>query len=397
MVKKKKNVTVSASAQDSRATPKRYFSLKVATEDVFCNRETELALIRDCIRDNEHVVVVAPRRYGKTSLIMRAIQQSKSPHAMVDLFCVSYQEEVARKLAKAVTEITRQFVGVFRQNTAKVLKTLEGVFRSASISFKSEGLEVGVEFSHKENPVMQISDLLSGLESLAQSMNKKAVLFIDEFQDILKTDESVKIQSAIRAVAQHSKNITYVFSGSSRTMLEKIFENANQPLYLMCRNIVLKRISSERLGDHARLAWKNNLNIPLADVVVEEILRLTECHTYYFNHLCLRLISLRAELSPEIVEEVWNDTIEDELGKIVVDLQRLTANQMKILTHVSIQGVVNAPNSQQFVKSVALPLSSIQRSVKKLLDSDYLHKLEGGALKLVDPAIRYFLNKRYEG
>ena len=105
---------------------------------------------------------------------------------------------------------------------------------------------MSVDFTQKENPVSQIADLLKGLEALAQKMNKKAVLFLDEFQDILKTDESNKIQSAIRSVAQHSKNITYIFSGSSRTMLEKIFDDVNQPLYLMCRKINLRRIKKEK-------------------------------------------------------------------------------------------------------------------------------------------------------
>ena len=98
-----------------------YFSLKVATERVFCNRENELKIILNSIATNEHVVVVAPRRYGKTSLIMRSIAASKQPYAMIDLFCVSYQEEVARKLAKAVTEIARQFTSRFRKTTKKYL------------------------------------------------------------------------------------------------------------------------------------------------------------------------------------------------------------------------------------------------------------------------------------
>lgn len=374
-----------------------YFSLKVATERVFCNRENEIQLILNCIATNEHVVVVAPRRYGKTSLIMRSIAASKQPYAMIDLFCVSYQEEVARKLAKAVTEIARQFTSRFRKNTKKIFDALEGIFRSASISFKADGLDVRVDFTQKENPVSQITDLLQGLEALSQKMNKKAVLFLDEFQDILKTDESNKIQSAIRSVAQHSKNITYIFSGSSRTMLEKIFDDTNQPLYLMCRKINLKRIRQEKLSMHACEAWLEVHDYVVDDDAIETILNLTERHTYYYNHLCLKLISTFTTINSEIVLDTWDHIVDDELRKIVADLQNLTSNQMKVLTNVSILGVVNEPNSQEFVNKVSMPLSSIQRAVKTLLDSDYLFKLDDGSIKLIDPAIRYFLSKRFEG
>jgi hypothetical protein len=46
----------------------------------------------------------------------------------------------------------------------------------------------------------QIEDLLQGLEKIAQRANRKVVLFIDEFQDILKVEKSSSIQAAIRSV-----------------------------------------------------------------------------------------------------------------------------------------------------------------------------------------------------
>lgn len=375
----------------------RFFSLKVATDRVFCNRENELKVMTDSIAANEHVVVVAPRRYGKTSLIMRAITLTNQPYAMIDLFCVSYQEEVARKLAKAVTEITRQFMGKLRKKTKAIFDVLDGIFRSANISFKSDGLEVSLDFSQKQNPVTQIEDLLSGLEKLAQKMNKKAILFIDEFQDILKTDDSNKIQSAIRSIAQHSKNITYLFSGSSRTMLSTIFEDANQPLYLMCRKILLKRITANKLSEHAQHAWMECKNQNIDDETMNTILDLTKRHTYYYNHLCLALTSNEKNINSDSVSKTWDSIVDDEIRKIVSELQRLTPNQIKVLTHVSLQGAIDKPNSQEFLNDVGMPLSSLQRSISSLLDADYLSKDDDGALTITDPAIHHFLYKRFEG
>jgi len=381
----------------SKDAANRYFSLKVATDRVFCNRETELKVLTDSITANEHVVVVAPRRYGKTSLIMRAITVTNQPYAMIDLFCVSYQEEVARKLAKAVTEITRQFMGKLRKKTKTIFDTLDGIFRSANISFKSDGLEVSLDFSQKQNPVNQIEDLLSGLEKLARKMNKKAILFMDEFQDILKTDDSNKIQSAIRSIAQHSKNITYLFSGSSRTMLSTIFEDANQPLYLMCRKILLKRITANKLSEHTRHAWMECNNQDVNDETMGTILDLTKRHTYYYNHLCLALISNQKTIDPSSVSKTWDRIVDDEIRKIVSELQSLTPNQIKVLTHVSLKGTINKPNSQEFLNDLGMPLSSLQRSISSLLDADYLFKDEHGALTITDPAIHHFLYNRFEG
>ena len=65
-----------------------YFSHKVATGEAFCNREDERAVLKHNIAENIHTVVYGPRRYGKTSLVCRAIEESGHPHAMIDLFCV---------------------------------------------------------------------------------------------------------------------------------------------------------------------------------------------------------------------------------------------------------------------------------------------------------------------
>ena len=77
----------------------KYFSPKIATNEVFFNREQERSALIHSIRNNEHSVV-APRRYGKTSLVMQALKEINLPFSKIDLFCVVYEEEVTRKIAR---------------------------------------------------------------------------------------------------------------------------------------------------------------------------------------------------------------------------------------------------------------------------------------------------------
>ena len=53
------------------------------------------------------------------------------------------------------------------------------------------------------------------------------ILFFDEFQDVLKADETNKIQAGIRSVAQPFQIYPYIFPGSSRKMLNKILDDKN--------------------------------------------------------------------------------------------------------------------------------------------------------------------------
>ena len=46
----------------------KIFPSGIATGAAFCNREDERKYLKECFANNEHIVIVAPRRYGKTSL-----------------------------------------------------------------------------------------------------------------------------------------------------------------------------------------------------------------------------------------------------------------------------------------------------------------------------------------
>ena len=58
---------------DTEANPFRYGAL--ALDDAFTNREREIAELKADIVNGQDVVVFAPRRDGKTSLICRGGQE----------------------------------------------------------------------------------------------------------------------------------------------------------------------------------------------------------------------------------------------------------------------------------------------------------------------------------
>ena len=369
----------------------KFFSTKVATDEVFCDRISERKVLRRCISNNEHCVVIAPRRYGKTSLVMQAIAESGVASGSVDLFCVVYEEEIIRKIAQGVSQIAQRIMS----RTDKTLSFLEGVFRSAKIGIQAGSVDISVQFSRKKATAEHVEDLLQGLEKIAAKAEKSVVLFIDEFQDILKVEKSSSIQAAIRSIAQHSKYVTYIFSGSSRVMLEKIFDDSSQPLYMMCHKMTLSRIDPADFAEHIQNAAKTTWHSSLPNHIVEHIVRLTECHTYYVNALCVEVMSLESPPTPTEIDTLWDALLFQHKGKIVSELEKLSSNRIKVLANVALMGEVCAPNSRDFLQEVQMSLSSTQASIQYLLDNDYLFETENGGLKLVDPLMRLFLTNRY--
>lgn len=65
------------------------FPLVIAQGEAFCNRKEEQALLNFNIRHLKHTLVIAPRRYGKTSLTMKVLEDMKVPSQNIDFFTIT--------------------------------------------------------------------------------------------------------------------------------------------------------------------------------------------------------------------------------------------------------------------------------------------------------------------
>ena len=77
----------------------------LALDDAFTDRKEEIAELKADVRNGQDVVIFAPRRYGKTSLVWRASQElvrEKVLVASVDLMTTPTPAKLAEKLARAI-------------------------------------------------------------------------------------------------------------------------------------------------------------------------------------------------------------------------------------------------------------------------------------------------------
>lgn len=369
-----------------------FFTTKTAQGHAFCDRNDERALLKRNIEKGQHSVVVAPRRYGKTSLINKVLQDSGVHFVAIDLFCVVYANDVCSKIVNGVSQLIRAMVPF----TKKAIQWMGDCFKNVNIVVKAGGFELKLELNQANfDPVEGIKDILIGLEKVAKKQNKRVVIFIDEFQDLLRADHADRIQATIRSVAQVAEYLCFIFSGSSRYMLKKIFDDRNQPLYMLCEQIRLERISVEEFKKHLQMAAKKRWKTLLEDAVLSDILALTACHPYYVNLLCDRL--WESDKPPTVGEVLvaWRDCLSKQMDKLIADLETLNTNRLKVLSKIAILGGVAAPNGKQFVDQVGLPLGSLQKALIFLLDYDYIYRNHEKKLVLVDPLLKTLICMNY--
>lgn len=360
-----------------------YFPLGLAKDQYFCNRIKEQELLKKYIASISHTVLVSPRRYGKSSLAVKAIENSKLPYEIIDLFVAKDAQSIERYIVEGIQRLIGKIMTVPEQ----IIKLLKTTLKHLNAKLVVGTNGVNLEFSKSgTDPAGNILEALQALDQILIKNKKQAILFIDEFQQIGALANGRGIEGALRHVAQETRNIIFIFSGSNRHLLAHMFHDSNRPFYKLCHEIQLQRIAAEdyiRYFNHvSQKAWGKILS----PEVVTEIFNCTERHPYYVNALCMKIWMHTQQPTAESVRHIWEEYVFEERSKTINELSKLTANQYFILNKIAYEHNTQL-TSHVFLSEAKIPSSSVVQTLVYLEKNDYIYKKED-VYYLVDPLIK---------
>ena len=351
---------------------------EIVTGEDFADREKELKQLVNELMSEQNILLYSPRRYGKSSLMMMAIEELKKRDvltAFVDVYgCISLSDLVDElvektvipaygKTDKVINFLRSQFSGV----RAEVTLEPDG---SLKISFRKEIQGAG------ESHVL--SKVLDAPEKLASAKKKHLVVVFDEFQEIENLDAR-KLENLMRAHFQHHKNVTYVFMGSKRHIVEQMFGDPNRPFYRFAKPFPLGKIPVKEFGDF--IVEKFRLTeVTVDESVVASVLAFTDGHPYLTQQLCHEIWNIGVERG-----SVEDDDIESAIAAIlrihddlfVTKWDSLTTQQKKLLVAISNEDGVPAVYSMDFIRRYELNSPShVERALETLLSDSTVEKVE---------------------
>jgi len=376
-----------------------FFPNKIATGDAFCNRKNELGFLNENINLCRNIVIYSPRRYGKTSLVMKSVEDANVIYCCIDLFLAHDEAMISKRILKGISTIISQL----EKPTEKFVTYVKGLFKNFKVSVNFQ--EIQIEGAFLERPsdhVDLIFDSLSILDEITRDKNKKVVMFFDEFQDISNAASSKSIQGAIRNIAQSSKNIVFIFSGSYRHLLAEMFDDKTMPLYMSCDKLYLERIKSEEYKLHINRFSLKKWNVELNEIALEQILKLTECHAFYINMLCNALFKYDKIPTRDEINAVWNNCVESEKRRFISDLDGLTVNQQDILRLTAVYEP-KEPQGSNFLLKSKKSSTTVRQCIEVLIKKDFIYRVESidegmkwielGSIRVLDPLFATFLRK----
>jgi len=203
---------------------------EVVPATAFVNRIDELErLVRD-LRASQKVFLISPRRYGKSSLIRRALAAAAKGGAItVEVTVASFSSYVAflegyaRALAAAETRFDRArswLREAIRSARAEVRYTAPG---AGSVAVSFPGVRTGRDIARLAAEVFALP------QALADSRKRRVIVALDEFQAIAGFDGG-SVEHALRAAVQHQRDVGYVFAGSEPSLMERML-GPKRPFY----------------------------------------------------------------------------------------------------------------------------------------------------------------------
>ncbi|MBI4454236.1 ATP-binding protein [Candidatus Woesearchaeota archaeon] len=283
---------------------------KVVRGSNFCNRKTEIQAIIKTVSSKNNLVIVSPRRYGKTSLVINALERNNIPFLFIDCSNLINENVFLERLTSTYLE---------RLKKGDVLEKIKYLSKSVNIeyTFSVEGMSV---------KVAKYND--SSLDKLIKQISKDYVLVFDEFQELFVLD--VNLVKRLRSVMQFVKQ-SFIFLGSRKHLLLYLFSNQKSPFYNFAQMINLTKISEPEWKAFIK-AKCIKTKVRLTEDDIAAILKLSEAIPFYVQYLSYHFWEERIRdlsINPtEIIKKIIssNEYIYEELYSRLTESQRKALN-----------------------------------------------------------------------
>lgn len=368
------------------------FTLGLAKDEDFCDRHREMDDLLRHARNGQKVVLSSPRRFGKSSLVMRVLERLAGENfltAYVDLFPVSSEEDFLQRLGLALVKGISKGV-----DPRSLVQKASDIFRNLrpSLEVTPEGYSLSVQFDRNSRKLL-LDDLLEGLHAHVKKKKTRACIVLDEFQEITELPESKKIEGILRSHIQSQADISYFFVGSRRRVLSDMFANKRRPFYKTAFFYPLHKISGEDFGFFIRKQFgKMGKNCP--PDTAKKIYTAVQGYPYYVQKLAALCWDMtERECAPDTVLKAFQKLLEVETTDFEGVWQGLRPVQKGTLTALALEPT-SKPYAQGYLSHHRLSLGGMQKALKVLLSLDLIERTDDNFYRCTDPVMEKWIRQK---
>jgi AAA+ ATPase superfamily predicted ATPase len=291
---------------------------------LFTNRRRELSFLQSMVEDllagrPRRLALWGLRRVGKTLVVQEQIARLHDQGEVLPVYmdfediCTS-PELFAQRYIGLVTFWALENGQGDVDAYLTVERLLETVATRSTVASQTAGSLLRELSRTKPDQALLIKLAFEYSEKLAQELNKKLVLFLDEFTEISTLSHYPQVREPLkhfRASLAGQTNVAYVVAGSAMTAMMKLFESPEAPLFLQFETLAL-----EPFGRQDAEVLMNKLGSGYLPGVYAEVYRYTAGFPFYIMALMQRInrfdqdgeaISADSVRYAFLLETLWRD------------------------------------------------------------------------------------------
>lgn len=362
----------------------------------FCNRVQEIADLLRVAENGEKLFIYSERRMGKTSLVLHALG-TLSKHAYTNAYVDLWPSDGAVSFVTVTAKAIAESMGSTAEQVLKAAKEFFGQL-TPSVTIDEEGkpkVTFGVSRSSSASP--ELEQVLAAPAEIAARGKKKVVIVFDEIQRILEY-ESDKVERQLRSIIQRYGTVSYLFLGSRKHLIQKMFLDRSRPLYRSAGHYPLGPIEARHWLSFIRKKFRESgKDIP--DEVIAAVCELTGGHPFYTQHLCHALWEVcdpGKAATPVMMREAVRVLLERESYAYTALWESLTLSQRRLLTGLASEEERPAKVfSSAFLGRYGLgSASSAQRAAATLIDRDVIDR-DNGSFVVADRFFHIWIQRMH--
>lgn len=336
-----------------------------AKSDNFFGRYDEIKQINSIVETSNNLLLFSKRRMGKSSLIKKVIElQTNSLCIYIDIFDITSVEDFVRYLLEAVAKAQKG-------NMKQVITKLAKLFKRITFGIQVDPVSAEISYLPKLNDLNFKDAMAEAFQSLFElSKEQNIILAIDEFQQVdLFKDK--RIDATLRKYMQENHNISYIFLGSKRHILNKLFMYKS-PLFEMATPMELKAIKDIDIFNYA----KNYLSID--SDMIKYIVKLSDGETkliQHIFHILYRDYKNNIRITQEYIDKALDEILLAKSSTYVILFDSLTLPQKKAFKILTSQD--ENYFKKEILKKYNILKTSLESAFKQLFKKELIDRQNG--------------------
>ena len=355
----------------------------------FCDRKEEAARLTDCIQNQENVVLISPRRMGKSKLIDYCFDKSAIRNSYYTLEADILQTTSLQEFIQVLGCVVYKQLA---RRSERLFKLFAATLRSLSASFGFDPIQNTPTFDIKLGDITAPEYTLDEIFAYIEKADKRCIIAIDEFQQITNYAEK-NVEAILRTRIQRCSNANFIFAGSRRRILNEMFLSNKRPFYQSATLIQLDPIPKETylkfVKKHFDDGQKN-----IEKEAVTNVYNTFEGVTYYMQrmmHDCFMEVPSHEVCTEAMAQKIIQRFVQENDTRLREMMSFISEQQKALLYAVCKEGTARHITSAAFVRNHNLKSqSSVQFAIKRLLELDLITEQER-QYHISDPLLRLWI------